>query len=57
MSCIRKNVAGAICVAYTARTSQFARKAFEKGLEYGATALSTTANRTDSEVQLHYIIE
>jgi 2-oxoglutarate ferredoxin oxidoreductase subunit gamma len=32
-------------------------KAFEKGLEYGATALNTTANRADAEVQLHYAIE
>jgi 2-oxoglutarate ferredoxin oxidoreductase subunit gamma len=29
-------------------------KAFEKGLEYGATALTTTANRADAELLMQY---
>jgi len=32
-------------------------KAFEKGLEYGATALTATASRADAELQVQYSLE
>jgi 2-oxoglutarate ferredoxin oxidoreductase subunit gamma len=50
---VRKAVADSVPPAF----KELNLKAFEKGLEYGATALNTTANRADAEVQLHYAIE
>jgi 2-oxoglutarate ferredoxin oxidoreductase subunit gamma len=50
---VRKAVADSVPPAFR----ELNLKAFEKGLEYGAAALNTTANRADAEVQLHYAIE
>lgn len=50
---VRKAVADSVPQAFR----ELNLKAFEKGLECGATALNTTANRADAEVQLHYAIE
>ena len=47
---VRKAVADSVPASFR----ELNLKAFEKGLEYGATALTTTANPADAELQMQY---
>ncbi len=50
---VRKAVADSVPASFR----ELNLKAFEKGLEYGITALTTTANPADAELQMQYAPE